>query len=197
MRNRPAATAPVQSPSNDTYTAAAFPPCTCDRKPSLPAPAWLPASPPAPLAEQLSSLACTAPPVRRSFRPSHCHGLAHRRLVPFCLPSVPPLRSRLRMLCQLARAAASVNFLCTLRAEPKISAPLTYLQLNAQILHRFSKAASGPPSHLGLSPRCRGRLVVRWLLSRVRTGPSAARCRNAHRLIPCIGLPCARRSVPG
>jgi hypothetical protein len=147
----------------------------------------LPAAPPAPLSEQLSSLACTAPPVRRSLRPSHCHGLAHRHLVAFCLPSVPPLRSRLRMLCQLARAAASVNFLCTLRAEPKISAPLTYLQLNAQILHRFSKAASGPPSHLGLSPRCRGRLVVRWLLSRVRTGPSAARCRNAHRLIPCSG----------
>lgn len=43
------------------------------------------------------------------------------------------------MLCQLSRAAASVN-ICILCAKPKVSAPLTYFQLNAQILHRFSKA---------------------------------------------------------
>jgi hypothetical protein len=51
----------------------------------------------------------------------------------------PLVRLCLRMLCQLARTAASIHP-CTLCAEPKTSAPFTYFQLNPQILHRFSKA---------------------------------------------------------
>ena len=72
---------------------------------------------------------------------------------------------------QLARAAASINIL-TLCAEPKTSAPLTYFQLNAQILHRFSKACFRPAVALEslIEVSRQARCKVRCSLASVRDG---------------------------
>ena len=92
---------------------------------------------------------------------------------------------------QLARAAASINIL-TMCAEPKTSAPLTYFQLNAQILHRFSKACFRPAvapdissqiCHPDVSSKCRGRLVVKFAALSRPLGRSAARCGLPHRVM--------------
>jgi hypothetical protein len=98
------------------------------------------------------------------------------------------------MLGQLARAAASVNILFTLCAKPKTSAPLTYFQLNAKILHRFSKAcfraAVAPRSLIRISlirisqSRCRGRLVVKFAALSRPLGTAGSFLWIAHRVMP-------------
>jgi hypothetical protein len=87
------------------------------------------------------------------------------------------------MLRQPSRAAASVN-ICILCTEPKVSAPLTYFQLNAQILHRFSKArfrlAVAP--HLSMELSRQARLLLAALSRPHRTsGSSVSACRCVSR----------------
>jgi len=92
-----------------------------------------------------------------------------------CATSPPLSWNCFRVHRQLARAAAPVNIFCVVRAEPKSSASFTHFQLNAQILHHFSKARQA--HRRALSPASRASRLARSQLAAL--------------LRPLLGLPAA------